>query len=157
MLKSSCTTLPTKQGDPRLLACQSSLKALVDLSPSEQESIVDWVISNKDWSGEFNVIHNTQELLCQSLRHALQGYREFKHTAMTKPGPFDLELAVIRHYIKQNPPYEVFATLKRIETPEQFKKDKALTHKALFTDLFGSEEASKAFKWYPDSDNALSF
>lgn len=157
MNESKSNTSSIKPGDPRFIACKNNLESLVDLSPSEQESIVDWVITNKDWGGEFNVIHNTQELLCQSLRHALQGYREFKHTAMTKPGPFDLELAVIRHYIKQNPPYEVFATLKRIETPEQFKKDKALTHKALFTDLFGSEEASKAFKWYPDSDNALSF
>lgn len=145
-----------KQDNPLILACLNNIKALNAMSPSDQEAVITCVIQNKDWRGEFNVIHNLQEMLCRDLKHSLKGFREVKHAALTKPGPFALELAVIRQYIKQNPPHEVFAVLRRIKTPEVFSKEKALSHRALFTDLFGEEEAKKAFKWYPDHDQSLS-
>jgi len=155
MTTSANNQVTIEGNDLRLLACKESIKSLDALSQAEQEAIVDYVVRHNDWRGEFNVIHNLQELLCKDLKNALKGLREIKHASLTKTGPFALELAVIRHYIKQNLPHEVFATLRGINTPEIFKKERGLSHRALFSDLFGEDEAKKAFKWYPDEGNSI--
>lgn len=145
-----------KSDHPHIIACLENIEALNGLSHSDQESVVAYVLENKDWRGRFNLIHNLNQMMCFDLKNALRGFREVKHASITKRGPFDLELAILRHYIKKNPSYEVFTVLRSISTPAKYSKDKAFSHKTLFTDIFGMEEAKKAFKWYPEEDNSFS-
>ena len=145
-----------KSDHPHIIACLDNIEALNGLSHSDQESVIAYVLENNDWRVGFNVIHNLNEMLCWDIKNALRGFREMKYDSITKPGPFDLEIAVLRHYIKKSPPYEVFTVLRSISIPAKYSKDEAYSKKTLFTDLFGMEEAKKAFKWYPEEDNTFS-